>query len=109
MSFAMARMSHTRLRGHDIQQAHPKKHRAATIAKSSYDLRRRPNEVAINVFQGEREFAQDNRKLAELVFRRYSLNAIGDGRVEVTFLVDADGILSVTAKEVHSLAETRLK
>jgi len=32
-------------------------------------------------------------------FRRYSLNAIGDGRSEVTFLVDEDGILSVKAKE----------
>ena len=58
--------------------------------------------VDMHVVQGERDLAKDNRSLA-----RFDLSGIppmpaGLPRIEVTFLIDANGILGVTAKEVRS-------
>jgi molecular chaperone HscA len=58
--------------------------------------------MRISVFQGERDLVQDNRKLAEFNLTGIPGMPAGLPKVEVTFLIDADGILKVTAKELRS-------
>lgn len=58
--------------------------------------------MRISVFQGERDMVQDNRKLAEFNLTGIPGMPAGLPKVEVTFLIDADGILKVTAKELRS-------
>jgi molecular chaperone HscA len=61
--------------------------------------------MRISVFQGERDLVKDNRKLAE--FNLTGIPAMPGGlpKVEVSFLVNADGILVVKAKELRSGVE----
>ena len=54
----------------------------------------------VHVVQGERETADACRSLARFVVRGVPPMIAGMGRVEITFQVDADGLLQVTAKEL---------
>ena len=58
--------------------------------------------MRISVFQGERDLVKDNRKLAELNLTGIPGMPAGLPKVEVTFLIDADGILRVSAVELRS-------
>ena len=58
--------------------------------------------MRISVFQGERDLVQDNRKLAEFNLAGIPAMPAGLPKVEVTFLIDADGILKVSATELRS-------
>ena len=58
--------------------------------------------MRISVFQGERDLVKDNRKLAEFNLTGIPGMPAGLPKVEVTFLLDADGILVVKAKELRS-------
>jgi molecular chaperone HscA len=63
----------------------------------------------IHVLQGERETADANRSLARFVLRGVPPMIAGMGRVEITFLVDADGLLKVMAKELTTGKEASIE
>ena len=58
--------------------------------------------MRISVFQGERDMVKDNRKLAEFNLTGIPGMPAGFPKVEVSFLVNADGIMVVRAKELRS-------
>lgn len=60
------------------------------------------NQVEIHVLQGEREFAADNKSLGRFVLDGIPPAPRGVPQIEVTFNIDANGILNVTAKDKGS-------
>ena len=65
--------------------------------------------VAIHVVQGEREMAKDNRSLARFDLKGVPPMPAGLPRIEVKFLIDANGILHVTARELRSGKEAEIE
>jgi molecular chaperone DnaK len=68
------------------------------------------NQTAVDVvvLQGERELAGDNRQLARFRLEGIRPSPRGGPQVEVTFDIDANGILNVTAKDKDTDAEQRV-
>lgn len=56
-------------------------------------------QVEINVLQGEREFARDNKSLGRFILDGIAPAPRGIPQIEVTFNIDANGILNVSAKD----------
>ncbi|MEO6537343.1 MAG: Hsp70 family protein, partial [Ferruginibacter sp.] len=65
--------------------------------------------MRISVYQGERDMVDDNRKLAEFNLTGIPGMPAGMPKVEVSFLINADGILTVTAKELRSGIEQSIE
>lgn len=65
--------------------------------------------MKISVFQGERDMVSDNRKLAEFNLTGIPGMPAGLPKVEVSFLINADGILVVKAKELRSGVEQSIE
>lgn len=58
--------------------------------------------LRISVFQGERDLVENNRKLGEFILRDIPPMPAGIPKIEIAFIIDADGILKVRAKELRS-------
>src|SRR3954465_7101966 len=66
------------------------------------------NAVTINVLQGEREFARDNRLLGTFNLEGIPPAPRGVPQIEVTFNIDVNGILTVSAKDLGTQKENKI-
>src|SRR3972149_11594314 len=58
--------------------------------------------IDVHVLQGDRELAKDNRSLARFQLKGIDPMPAGLPRIEVTFMIDANGILNVTARDMRT-------
>lgn len=65
--------------------------------------------LKIGVYQGEREMVEDNRKLGEFILSGIPAMPAGLPKVEMTFMLNADGILEVSAEEKRSGVKQSVK
>ena len=81
-------------------------HRNSTIPASATELFTSgvdgQTNVLIHVVQGERELVKDNRSLARFDLKDIDPMPAGMARIEVRFLIDANGILNVTARDLRT-------
>ena len=66
------------------------------------------SQVEINVLQGEREFARDNKKLGDFFLTGIAPAPRGIPQIEVTFDIDSNGIVNVSAKDLGTGKEQKV-
>lgn len=81
-------------------------HRAGRQYTTSIDGQKN---LKIAVYQGERDLVIHNRKLGEFILKNIPPMSAGIPKIEVQFILDADGILTVKAKELRSNVETSVE
>ncbi|MDZ4803111.1 MAG: Fe-S protein assembly chaperone HscA [Bryobacteraceae bacterium] len=85
-------------------------HRNSTIPASAHEVFTTAvdgqKNVLIHVLQGERELVKDCRSLARFDLKDINPMPAGAARIEVRFLIDANGILNVTARDQRTNQET---
>ncbi|MEL6988199.1 MAG: Fe-S protein assembly chaperone HscA, partial [Bacteroidota bacterium] len=64
--------------------------------------------LKVAVFQGERDLVEDNRKLGEFILKGIPPMPAGIPKIEIQFLINADGILKVKASELRSNVATEI-
>lgn len=65
--------------------------------------------LKVSVFQGERDLVEHNRKLGEFVLRDIPPMPAGLPKIDIQFILNADGILTVRARELRSNLETTVE
>ncbi|MCP3931420.1 MAG: Fe-S protein assembly chaperone HscA [Bacteroidetes bacterium] len=65
--------------------------------------------LKVAVFQGERDLVEHNRKLGEFILRNIPPMPAGLPKIEISFILNADGILKVNAKELRSGMEQEIE
>ncbi len=65
--------------------------------------------LKIAVYQGERDLVQHNRKLGEFILKNIPPMPAGLPKIEIHFIINADGILKVKAKELRSGTEQAIE
>jgi molecular chaperone HscA len=65
--------------------------------------------LKVAVYQGERDLIQDNRKLGEFILSGIPPMSAGMPKIDINFILDADGILRVKAKEIRSGVESEVQ
>lgn len=65
--------------------------------------------LRVTVYQGERDLVKDNRKLGEIILTGIPPMAAGIPKIEIKFMLDANGILTVKASELRSETTTSIQ
>jgi len=65
--------------------------------------------LKIAVYQGERDLVEHNRKLGEFILKDIPPMPAGIPKIDIKFILDADGILTVKAAELRSNTETQME
>jgi molecular chaperone HscA len=65
--------------------------------------------LAISIYQGERDLVEFNRKLGSFTLKNIPPMPAGIPKIEIAFILDADGILTVRAKEIRSGTSTEVE
>ena len=81
-------------------------HRAGRQYTTSVDGQKN---LRVSVYQGERDLVEHNRKLGEFILKNIPPMSAGLPKIEVQFMIDADGILTVKAKELRSGVNTTVE